>query len=91
MIFVYIKHSRSFGEDINMTDPKVKLPALLIMGGKDYVLKFPGMEDYLNSGKVKEFVPNLEITFLPEGTHFVHEQSPDEVNQLILSFLGKHA
>ncbi|XP_023924086.1 uncharacterized protein LOC112035491 isoform X2 [Quercus suber] len=82
---------RSFGEDINMTDPKVKLPALLIMGGKDYVLKFPGMEDYLNSGKVKEFVPNLEITFLPEGTHFVHEQSPDEVNQLILSFLGKHA
>jgi len=82
---------RSFGEDINMTDPKVELPALLIMGGKDYVLKFPGMEDYLNSGKVKEFVPNLEITFLPEGTHFVHEQSPDEVNQLILSFLGKHA
>jgi len=91
MISVDIMHSRSFGEDINMTDPKVKLPALLIMGGKDYVLKFPGMEDYLNSGKVKEFVPNLEITFLPEGTHFVHEQSPDEVNQLILSFLGKHA
>ena len=91
MISVDIMHSRSFGEDIDMTDPKVKLPALLIMGGKDYVLKFPGMEDYLNSGKVKEFVPNLEITFLPEGTHFVHEQSPDEVNQLILSFLGKHA
>ena len=91
MISVDIMHSRSFGEDINMTDPKVELPALLIMGGKDYVLKFPGMEDYLNSGKVKEFVPNLEITFLPEGTHFVHEQSPDEVNQLILSFLGKHA
>ena len=91
MISVDIMHSRSFGEDINMTDPKVKLPALLIMGGKDYVLKFPGMEDYLNSGKVKEFVPNLEITFMPEGTHFVHEQSPDEVNQLILSFLGKHA
>ena len=91
MISVDIMHSRSFGDDINMTDPKVELPALLIMGGTDYVLKFPGMEDYLNSGKVKEFVPNLEITFLPEGTHFVHEQSPDEVNQLILSFLGKHA
>jgi pimeloyl-ACP methyl ester carboxylesterase len=73
-----------------MTDPKVNLPALLIMGGKDYSLKFPGREEYLNSGKVKEFVPNLEINFLPEGTHFVHEQLPDEVNQLILSFLGKH-
>uniref|UniRef100_A0A2N9HH24 AB hydrolase-1 domain-containing protein n=1 Tax=Fagus sylvatica TaxID=28930 RepID=A0A2N9HH24_FAGSY len=81
---------RSFGEDINMADPIVKHPALFIMGSKDYVLKFPGMEDYINSGTVKEFVPNLEITFLPDGTHFVHEQSPDEVNQLILSFLGKH-
>ena len=37
MIIVYIKHSRSFGEDINMTDPKVKLPALLIMGEKDFL------------------------------------------------------
>ena len=82
--------NRSFGEDINMADPIVKHPALFIMGSKDYVLKFPGMEDYINSGTVKEFVPNLEITFLPDGTHFVHEQSPDEVNQLILSFLGKH-
>ncbi|GMY37311.1 bifunctional epoxide hydrolase 2-like [Fagus crenata] len=81
---------RTFGEDMIMTDPKVNLPALLIIGGKDYSLKFPGREEYLNSGKVKEFVPNLEINFLPEGTHFVHEQLPDEVNQLILSFLGKH-
>ena len=37
MIFVDIKNSRSFGEDINMTDPKVKLPALLIMGERDYL------------------------------------------------------
>ena len=29
MIFVYIKHSRSFGEDINMTDPKVKFYVIL--------------------------------------------------------------
>lgn len=81
---------RSFGEDFSITDPTVKVPALFIMGAKDYVLKFPGLEDYIKSGKVKEFVPNLEITFLPEGTHFVHEQSPDEVNQLVLSFLSKH-
>ncbi|XP_062162991.1 uncharacterized protein LOC133869915 [Alnus glutinosa] len=81
---------RSLGEDFNITDPIVKVPSLFIMGGKDYVLKFPGMEDYIKSGKVKEFVPNLEITFLPQGTHFVHEQSPDEVNQLVLSFLSKH-
>jgi pimeloyl-ACP methyl ester carboxylesterase len=82
--------NRSFVEGCKITDPTVKVPAHLIMGGKDYILKFPGIEDYIKSGKVKEFVPDLEITFLPEGTHFVPEQSPDEVNQLILSFLSKH-
>lgn len=81
---------RALREDPGITDPNVKAPALFIMGGKDYVNKFPGMEDYINSGKVKQFVPNLEIVFLPEGTHFVQEQSPEEVNQLIVTFLGKH-
>ncbi|XP_048323619.2 uncharacterized protein LOC125420735 [Ziziphus jujuba] len=81
---------RSWHEEFGITDPIVKVPALLIMGSKDYVFKFPGIEDYITSGKVKEFVPDLEIIFLPEGTHFVQEQSPQEVNQLILSYLGKH-
>ncbi|MCH94880.1 bifunctional epoxide hydrolase 2-like, partial [Trifolium medium] len=34
---------RSFGEDFNLPDPIVKVPALLIMGDKDYVYKFPGI------------------------------------------------
>lgn len=79
---------RSLDEDINITEPVVEVPALLIMGDKDYVFKFPGMEAYIKSGKVKEFVPGLDIIYLPEGSHFVQEQSPDEVNQLILTFLN---
>ncbi|XP_011047830.1 PREDICTED: bifunctional epoxide hydrolase 2-like isoform X1 [Populus euphratica] len=79
---------RSLDEDINITEPVVEVPALLIMGDKDYVFKFPGMEAYIRSGKVKEFVPALDIIYLPEGSHFVQEQSPDEVNQLILPFLN---
>ncbi|XP_027346782.1 uncharacterized protein LOC113858363 [Abrus precatorius] len=81
---------RSFGEEFNLPDPVVKVPALVIMGGKDYFLKFPGIEDLIKSEKAKEFVPNLEVTFIPEGTHFVQEQFPAEVNQLILDFLAKH-
>ncbi|XP_050289995.1 uncharacterized protein LOC126728172 [Quercus robur] len=80
---------RSLGEDFHTTDPIVKVPVLLIRGGKDYSCKFPGMVDYINSG-MKEFIPDLEIEFLLEGTHFVQEQSPDEVNQLILTFLAKN-
>ena len=70
-------------------DPKVTAPALLIMGEKDFFVKFLGMEDYIRSGQVKYFVPNLDITFLPEGSHFVHEQLPDQVNSLIVDFLNK--
>ena len=87
MIFA---RDRSCGEDIKITDPVVKLPALFIMGSKDYVYKVPGMAEYLNSGRVKEFVPKLEIVFLDEGSHFVQEQLPGEVNKLILNFLAKH-
>ncbi|CAL5409817.1 unnamed protein product [Camellia sinensis] len=70
---------------------KVEAPTLLIMGEKDYFLKFPGVEDYIRSGQVKVFVPDLEITYLPEGSHFVQEQLPNEVNQIVLTFLKKHS
>ncbi|KAF5481254.1 hypothetical protein F2P56_001922 [Juglans regia] len=81
---------RSLTVDCGITDPKVKAPSLLIMGEKDYVLKFPGMEDYIRSGAVKQIVPDLEIKFMPEGSHFVHEQLPKQVNELIITFLDKH-
>ncbi|XP_022142376.1 bifunctional epoxide hydrolase 2-like [Momordica charantia] len=81
---------RSLGEDWGIKDPKVEIPALLIMGEKDYVLKFPGIEEYVRSEKVKDYVPKLEIIYLAEGSHFVQEQSPEEINQLLLNFLSKH-
>ncbi|KAJ0797835.1 putative soluble epoxide hydrolase [Helianthus annuus] len=86
---------RSFAENVGspqqgVDDPKVEVPALLIMGEEDYVFKFPGMEEYLKSGEVKKYVPNLEIVYLPKGCHFVHEQFPDKVNQLILNFLTRY-
>ncbi|XP_058083208.1 uncharacterized protein LOC131231134 [Magnolia sinica] len=84
---------RTMNEELGMsiTEPKVQVPALLIMGEKDYVFKFPGIRDSIKSGKVKENVPELEITFIPEGSHFVQEQFPDQVNKLIISFLKKNS
>ncbi|KAA8526397.1 hypothetical protein F0562_008400 [Nyssa sinensis] len=81
---------RAWLEDYGVTDLKVTVPALLIMGEKDYAFKFPGLDEYIRAEKVKEYVPDLEITYLPEGTHFVQEQFPDEVNHLIIAFLNKH-
>lgn len=88
--FNWAVQRRSFWEIFEIADPKVRMPAMLIMGEKDYLLKFPGIEDYVRSGKVNDLVPGLEVAFLPEGTHFVPEQSPEEVNDLILTFLRKH-
>ncbi|XP_059653819.1 uncharacterized protein LOC132300655 [Cornus florida] len=82
---------RSSSKPFEVPDPKIEAPALLIMGEKDYVFKIPGIGDYIRSGQVKVYVPNLEITYLPEGTHFVQEQFPDQVNQLILTFLRNHS
>ncbi|KAI3961106.1 hypothetical protein MKX01_035692 [Papaver californicum] len=47
------------------------------------ILKFPGMEQYISSEKVKEYVPVMELTSLPEGTHFAQEQFPEQVNEQI--------
>ncbi|KAM7264011.1 hypothetical protein ACFE04_001694 [Oxalis oulophora] len=77
-------------EEYGITDFTVKVPVLLIMGEKDYTLRFPGMKDYIGSEKMKQLVPDLDIIHLPEGTHFLQEQFPDRVNQLILDFLKRH-
>ncbi|KAK3002953.1 hypothetical protein RJ639_019756 [Escallonia herrerae] len=82
---------RSLDEGFDIPNPNVEVPALLIMGEKDYILKFPGMEDYVRTGQVNFFVPSLETAYVPEGTHFVQEQFPEQVNQLILAFLHKHS
>lgn len=62
-----------------------------MMGEKDYVVfKSFGMEDYIRSGTVKNFVPDLEIIYI-SGSHLVHEQFPEKVNQLIIEFLNKQS
>ncbi|KAL3574446.1 hypothetical protein D5086_025059 [Populus alba] len=81
---------RSLGIDCGITNPKVTAPTLLINGQKDYLLKFAGMEDYTKSEQLKHFVPDLDNVFLDEGNHFVHENLPKQVNELIITFLTKH-
>ncbi|KAI3983607.1 hypothetical protein MKX01_000619 [Papaver californicum] len=87
---VFVLRCKSLAEGFPISNPIIKTPALLIMGGKDYILKLPGIEEYIASGAVKEHVPDLEIKFLPEGNHFLREQYPDEVNELIITFLKKY-
>lgn len=77
-------------EEFQIAEVKVNAPALLIMGEKDYYLKFQGMNDYIRNEGSKLFVPRFETVYIPEGSHFVQEQFPDQVNQLIIKFLKNH-
>lgn len=81
---------RSWHKEFTITNPKIQAPTLVIMGRKDYFYKFPGVEDYIATEKYNDYVLDSEMTFLPEGSHFIQEQFPDEVNQLITSFLKEH-
>ncbi|KAF5811915.1 putative soluble epoxide hydrolase [Helianthus annuus] len=81
---------RVIEEEYGIEDPVIKNPMLLIIGEKDYFLKFPGIEDFIKSGMVKQFASDLEVEYLPEGGHFVQEQFPEKVNPLIIAFLRKH-
>ncbi|KAL6643485.1 hypothetical protein ACP70R_018251 [Stipagrostis hirtigluma subsp. patula] len=71
-------------------DPKFQVPVFVVMGEKDYVFKFPGVESVLRGGIMEKFAPDLKITYLPEGSHFVQEQFPEKVNELLISFLKDH-
>ncbi|XP_060210292.1 uncharacterized protein LOC132637175 [Lycium barbarum] len=82
---------RSLHEVVNITDPRVDVPAMFIMGEKECFLKFPGARDHLSIEGLKSLVPNSQIVFVPEGSHFVQEQLPEEVNQLVLSFLTENS
>ncbi|KAL2931999.1 Epoxide hydrolase A [Bienertia sinuspersici] len=82
---------RTLNEEYNILDPVLKLPLLTLIGEEDYTLKFPGMQEYITSGKAQEYAPESEIIYLPEASHFAHEQLPQVVNKLILNFLFNHA
>lgn len=44
----------------------------------------------MKSGKMREYVGDLEVKMLADGTHFMQEQLPVQVNQLIINFLNQH-
>ena len=64
-----------------MTDP-VQVPTLYIHGAKDGCI---GVETIV--GMEKSFTKKLEKVIVPDGGHFVHQEKPEMVNDLIMQFL----
>lgn len=62
--------------------PLVKAETLIIWGEKDASLPKA-------SSECAEWVPNLQVRYLKEATHYVLHDSPKAVTNYILEFLGK--
>ena len=68
---------------LDRTKLTVRVPTLVIWGEKDTAL-LPQ-----NLAGLDQFVPDLRIRRIPEGTHWVIHEKPDEVNAYIREFLPK--
>lgn len=64
--------------------------ALFIAGDNDLVIKFPGLKDYVDKD-LKKFVPNLKDVVYLEGGHFIQQEQPAKVNELLIGFFKEHS
>ncbi|KAF6175009.1 hypothetical protein GIB67_026497 [Kingdonia uniflora] len=53
------------GGSIGLEELKVKVPAFVFMGEKDYPLKIPGLAYSLNK-MVRDYISDIETTYLPD-------------------------
>jgi pimeloyl-ACP methyl ester carboxylesterase len=68
---------------------KVGVPALYIVGDRDLVYRFRGMDQLVPN--LKQHVPNLRDTIiLPGCGHWTQQERPDEVNAALIGFLKAH-
>ena len=68
-------------EDLELNPVIIKAPTLVIWGEKDTALTTHNLVG------LDEFVPELTIKRIPEGSHWVINEQPDKVNSLIREFI----
>ncbi|MFI5317568.1 MAG: alpha/beta fold hydrolase [Myxococcota bacterium] len=61
--------------------PLIEVPTLVLWGEQDTAL---GVETL---GGIEEFVPNLTLHRLPDASHWVQQDAPEEVNRLLVEWL----
>ncbi|KAK3136512.1 hypothetical protein QOZ80_5BG0437440 [Eleusine coracana subsp. coracana] len=55
---------------VEYATPKFQMPMFVIMGERDYILKFPALHDYISSQKLKDIAPEHEISYISEE-HYI--------------------
>jgi pimeloyl-ACP methyl ester carboxylesterase len=66
-------------------DAVVRVPALYVVGDRDLVVRFPGMDQLL--ANLSKFVPQVRRTMLPGCGHWTQQERAREVTDAMLEFL----
>ena len=67
---------------------RVAVPALYMVGGRDLVLRFAGMDQLLPN--LKTFVSQLRRTLIfPSCSHWTQQERAEEVGEAMINFLNK--
>ncbi|WP_302081796.1 alpha/beta fold hydrolase [Salinibaculum rarum] len=72
----------AFLPDAVTRDTTVDVPTLVIWGEQDQALSVDLLDD------LDEWVSDLRIQRLPDASHWVQSDAPDEVNELLVEFLA---
>jgi pimeloyl-ACP methyl ester carboxylesterase len=84
----YRNHERDFAWAQAFADRRIEQPALFVGGTKDPASTlFGAISDPV--GAMAPFVPNLEGHMLDGCGHWTQQERPDEVNRLLLDWLGR--
>ena len=75
------KISELTDEQLEANPVMINVPTLVIWGEKDTALTVHNLEG------LDEFIPDLIIKRIPEGSHWVINEQPDKVNSLIRAFI----
>ena len=79
----YYRAARRFRRAVSGSRRVISAPTLLIWGERD-----PYLGTRLTQG-LDAWVPHLQVERLPNASHWVQNDAPEEVNRLLLLFLAK--
>jgi pimeloyl-ACP methyl ester carboxylesterase len=73
---------RNWEEERRITDPTIRVPALMITAENDPILT-PA-----RAAGMPQWIPGLRIANIPRCSHWTQQERPAEVNRLLLEFLA---
>ncbi|MGH8105973.1 MAG: alpha/beta fold hydrolase [Arenimonas sp.] len=80
MLSEFVEHSEHLQDDIREAARQIKVPTLLISGGKSDIVSEHTVADFL------ELVPHAQHHHLPDATHMVAGDDNDAFNDTLLNF-----